>query len=60
MEIASRAFKKNEEEDIDESEWRQAASKNPVFDFLEDPAENIYSINDGKITGDLILTALKN
>jgi len=36
-----------EEEDIDESEWLQAASKNPAFDFLEDPAEDIYSITEG-------------
>ena len=37
-----------EEEDIDESEWLQAASKNPAFAFLEDPEEDIYSISDGK------------
>ena len=37
-----------EEEDIDESEWLQAASGNPSFAFLEDPEEDIYSINDGK------------
>lgn len=36
-----------EEEDIDESEWLQAASKNPAFAFLEDPEEDIYTINDG-------------
>lgn len=35
-----------EEEDIDESEWLQAASKNPAFAFLEDPEEDIYSMND--------------
>jgi hypothetical protein len=37
-----------EEEDIDESEWLQAASENPAFDFLKDPEEDIYSISDGK------------
>ncbi len=48
MEIADRAVEKPGEEDIDESEWLQAAAKNPAFDFLEDPAEDIYSITDGK------------
>lgn len=38
----------SEEEDIDESEWLRAAAKNPAFAFLEDPEEDIYSINDGK------------
>ena len=37
-----------EEEDIDESEWLRAASENPAFAFLEDPEEDIYSMNDGK------------
>jgi hypothetical protein len=37
-----------EEEDIDESEWLQAASENPSFAFLKDPEEDIYSISDGK------------
>ncbi len=38
----------SEEKDIDESEWLQAATENPAFSFLEDPEEDIYSINDGK------------
>ncbi len=37
-----------EEEDIPEDEWLQAASKNPVFSFLEDPEEDIYSLADGR------------
>ena len=37
-----------EEDDIDESEWLHAAAKNPSFAFLDDPEEDIYSINDGK------------
>ena len=37
-----------EEEDISEAEWLQAASGNPAFAFLKDPEEDIYSINDGK------------
>jgi tetratricopeptide (TPR) repeat protein len=37
-----------EEEDIDEDEWLKAAASNPVFDFLKDPEEDIYTLNDGK------------
>ena len=37
-----------EAEDINENEWRQAAAKNEVFDFLHDVEEDIYSIEDGK------------
>ncbi len=32
----------------DEKEWLNAAAKNPAFDFLKDPAEDIYSPDDGK------------
>jgi hypothetical protein len=31
-----------------EMEWLQAAARNPAFDFLKDPEEDIYSIADGK------------
>ena len=37
-----------ESEDLNESEWLQAASKNEAFDFLNDAKEDIYSIGDGK------------
>lgn len=37
-----------ESDDLNESEWLQAASKNEVFDFLNDPDEDIYSLTDGK------------
>ena len=37
-----------ESEDIHEDEWRQAASKNEVFDFLNDSEEDTYSLTDGK------------
>ncbi|MBI1766166.1 MAG: hypothetical protein HYR56_32585 [Acidobacteria bacterium] len=37
-----------ESEELDEREWLQAASKNEVFDFLNDPDEDIYSLKDGK------------
>lgn len=37
----------------DETEWLYAAAQNPAFHFLHDPAEDIYSITDGKpIKGD--------
>ncbi len=32
----------------DEKLWLQSISKNPAFDFLNDPAENIYSLKDGE------------
>jgi hypothetical protein len=34
--------------EIGETEWLCAAATNPVFDFLKDPAEDVYSIEDGK------------
>ena len=32
----------------DETMWLQAAARNPVFDFLKDSAEDIYTLNDGQ------------
>jgi hypothetical protein len=37
-----------ESEDLNESEWLRAASKNEAFDSLNDPDEDIYSLKDGK------------
>ncbi|MEI1373461.1 tetratricopeptide repeat protein [Nostoc sp. UHCC 0926] len=37
-----------DEEEIDEQEWLKAAASNPVFDFLKDPEEDIYTLADGK------------
>ena len=37
-----------DETEIDEAEWLRAAATSPAFDFLKDPAEDIYSIQDGK------------
>lgn len=37
-----------ESEDLNESEWLQAAAKNEAFDFLKDADEDIYSLTDGK------------
>ena len=34
--------------EIDEAEWLRAAATNPAFDFLRDPAEDIYTVEDGK------------
>jgi hypothetical protein len=34
--------------DIDEREWLRAAARNPAFDFLNDPAEDIYTRDDGQ------------
>jgi hypothetical protein len=36
------------DDEIDEDEWLYAATHNPAFDFLKDPAEDIYSLQDGK------------
>lgn len=37
-----------ESEDDEETQWLKSVSKNPAFSFLEDPAENVYSMKDGK------------
>jgi hypothetical protein len=34
-------------DDISEEEWMRGLASNPVFDFLKDPAEDIYSFEDG-------------
>lgn len=38
----------HEVEDIDEQAWQRAIATNAVFDFLKDPAEDIYSWEDGQ------------
>jgi hypothetical protein len=35
-------------EEWDEAEWLRSAARNPAFSYLKDPAEDIYSLNDGK------------
>jgi hypothetical protein len=35
-------------DEIDEQKWLKAAAGNPVFDFLKDPEEDIYTLADGK------------
>jgi len=38
----------SEETDIEEREWLRTASANPAFDFLKEPEEDIYTIEDGR------------
>jgi len=42
----------HEVEIIEEELWLDSISKNPTFDFLKDPYEDIYSINDGEPIND--------
>ena len=44
----------DENTDINEKEWMQAASKNDAFDFLNDESEDIYTLEDGKPLNDEI------
>ncbi|NER81117.1 MAG: hypothetical protein F6K42_16435 [Leptolyngbya sp. SIO1D8] len=37
-----------ETSDIPDNEWLNSAAHNPAFDFLHNPEENIYSLDDGK------------
>lgn len=37
-----------EDFDIEEEEWLKAAASNPAFDFLKDPKEDIYTLDDGQ------------
>lgn len=34
--------------ELEEYEWLKAVVKNPAFDSLKDPAEDIYTLEDGK------------
>ncbi|CBN56205.1 MULTISPECIES: type II toxin-antitoxin system Phd/YefM family antitoxin [Kamptonema] len=34
--------------ELEEYEWLKAVATNPVFDFLKDPEEDIYTVADGK------------
>ncbi len=45
VEIRVSTLSKNKS--IQDKEWLKATSKNPSFDFLQDEAEDIYSLNDG-------------
>ncbi len=43
-----------DEDDLREREWLKAATKNDAFDFLNDKAEDIYTLEDGKPVHDEI------
>ena len=34
--------------EISESDWAKAAARSPSFEFLDDPKEDVYTLNDGK------------
>ena len=34
--------------DVNDREWLYAATHNPAFDFLKEPEEDIYSLQNGK------------
>ena len=36
------------DDEWEESKWLQAAARNPAFDFLKEPEEDIYSLGDGQ------------
>jgi hypothetical protein len=38
----------DESDETDEALWLRAAATNATFDFLKDPAENIYTLADGE------------
>lgn len=42
----------DEDTDVSEREWMNAASGNEVFDFLNDADEDIYTLEDGKPVSD--------
>ncbi|MBI2060977.1 MAG: antitoxin family protein [Nitrospirae bacterium] len=39
---------REKDDDLPESAWLRSASANEAFDFLKDPAEDIYDPADGK------------
>jgi hypothetical protein len=36
------------DDEWDETQWLQAAARNPAFDYLKEPREDIYSPTDGQ------------
>jgi hypothetical protein len=36
------------DDELDEAEWLQGVASSPVFDFLHDQEEEIYTLTDGK------------
>lgn len=41
-------YEADHEKSGDEVQWLKAAANSSAFDFLNDPAEDIYSLSDGK------------
>lgn len=37
------------DEENEEKIWLDSVSKNPAFDFLKEPGEDMYTVNDGKL-----------
>ena len=37
-----------DDQDMDEADWLMAVASNPVFDFLKDVEEDIYTLADGQ------------
>lgn len=40
-----------EDNDISDEEWMKSIATNPVFEYLKDPKEDIYTVNDGNPIG---------
>ena len=38
----------DDNEDDEEKLWMQSIARNPAFDFLKEPSEDIYSLKDGE------------
>ena len=38
----------SDDDDLNPGEWENAIATNPSFDFLHDPEEDIYTLEDGK------------
>jgi len=41
-----------DDESEEEKLWMQSISNNPSFDFLKEPEEDIYSLDDGELIND--------
>ena len=45
---------KDDRPDEGEQQWLYSISKSPLFDFLNEPKEDIYSLNDGEPVNDIL------
>jgi hypothetical protein len=46
--------------ELSEAEWSKEVTKSPSFDFLRDPKEDVYTLNDGKPFNPRRLTLFTN